>query len=135
MSRGKSNDVRHAGHRLEAAGARRRAARAGRGSEARRGAGTRFVAAHAAGVFARLDGEEALHAFDGKVVLVERDEEEAAQRRQFDVGRAVRLDGHSAQDAFEGEGAAVADGVHAARVMDGHGQGLQDQQLLDLARA
>ena len=37
-------------------------------------------------------------------------------------------------DAFEREGAAIANRVHAAGVIDRHRQGFQHQQLLDLAR-
>ena len=84
--------------------------------------GALLVAADATRRLAGLDGEEALHALDGKVVLVQRDEEEAAQGGQFEVGRAVRLDRHRADDPLEREGAAVADRLHAAGVVDRHGQ-------------
>ena len=98
-----------------------------------RGVGALFVAADATGRLAGLHGQEALHALDGQVVLVQRHEEEAAQGGQFEVSGAVRLDRHGADDAFQREGAAVADRLHAAGVVDGHGQGFEHQQLLDLA--
>ena len=92
------------------------AAPPGREQSARqRRAGALFVAADATGRFAGLHRQEALHAFDRKVVFIQRHEEETAQGGQFQVGRAVRLDRHGADDAFEREGAAVADRVHARR--------------------
>ncbi len=59
----------------------------------------------------------------------------AAQGGQFDVGRAVLLDRHGAQDSLECEGSAVGQRVHAAGEVDRLWQGLQDQQLLDVARS
>ena len=82
---------------------------------------------------ARLDRQEAMHSFDGQVVGVQSHEEQASHGRDFEVGRAVRLDGHRAEDSFEREGPAVAERVHPAGVVDGLGQRFQDEQLLDLA--
>src|ERR1035441_10675187 len=95
--------------------------------------GALLVAADATGRFAGLHGQKALHALDGQVVLVQRYEEEATQRRQFEVSRAVFLHRHNADDALQREGAAVADWLHAAGVVDGHRQRFEHEELLDLA--
>ena len=96
--------------------------------------GTMFVAADATNYFARLRRGETLHSFDSEFVLVQRDEKDAAHGWDFQVSGAVFLDRHGAEDVFEGESAAVADGFHTAGEMNRHGQTFQYEQLLDFAR-
>jgi len=111
--------------------------RAIHGHEACAGHGDRpgalFVAADAGYCFAGFDGAEAVHVFDGHVVGVEGDEEEASHGGDFEVGGAVGLDRDGAENAFEREGAAECHGDHFAGVVDGLGEAVEDEELFDLA--
>ena len=92
-----------------------------------------FVAPDATGRFARLHGQEALHALDRHVVLVQGDEKQGAQSGKLHAGRPIRLDRNSPQNAFQSERSAVGQGIHPSGVVDGLGQGFQDKELLDLS--
>ena len=94
-----------------------------------------LVAADAAGRLARLHRGETLHPLDRQVVLVQGDEEQRPQGRHLEVGRAVGLDRHGAQDALQGERAADAQRLLAAGEIGRLGQLFQHEQLLDLAAA
>ena len=93
-----------------------------------------LVATHATDGLSRLHAGETLHPFDRKIVLVQGDEKDASHGRHLEIGAAVRLHRHGPQDPFEGERPAVADRLHAAGVVDGHGKRFEHQQFFDLAR-
>ena len=133
MSRGKSSTSGAPGIGSMGLGVRRAASGKPRLLRRRRH-GPLLVAADAAQRLAGLDRREALHPLDRQVVLVQGDEEQAPQRRHFEVGRAVGFDRHRAEHPLQGERAAVAQRVHAAGEVDRLGQAFQHQQLLDLAR-
>ena len=92
-----------------------------------------FVAANTAGHFTGLDGHETLHPLDRHPLLVHCHEEQAPPSRHLKVGRAIRFDRDRSKDAFERKCATVTERVHTARKVDWLGQGLDHQQLLDLA--
>jgi len=93
----------------------------------------RLVTADAGRCFARLDGHETLHPLDRHFVLVQGHEEQRPQGRRLEIGRAIGLDRHGAQDALQRERAADRQRLRTAGEIDGLGQLLQHQQLLDFA--
>ena len=94
----------------------------------------RLMAAHATRGFAGHQRGEALHAFHGDILRIERYEEHAPQRRGVKARRAIRLHRHRAEDAFQRECPAVTQRLHAAGEVDRLGQRFQHEELLNLAR-
>ena len=63
--------------------------------------GALLMTTDAAGYFTRLNGQKALHAFDGNILIVQSDEEQTAQGGQFHVRRSIRLHRYGSQHTFQ----------------------------------
>ncbi|OQB85823.1 MAG: hypothetical protein BWX88_01656 [Planctomycetes bacterium ADurb.Bin126] len=100
------------------------------GRTAGRGGVSRLVAAHARGLFARLEVHQAPHGHEGHPVGVQELELEGPAGRGLEGHRPVRLDRHGAQDLLDD----LVVGGAAYRGGGGRlGQDLVDPHLLDAA--
>ena len=100
------------------------------------GLGTIFMAAYATEDLAGHDAQEAVHSLDRLVFLVGGNKEQRAVGGQFEVGRAVWLDGDLADNARQGKRAAVAkrnEIVIPIPEVQGFGQRFEDDEFRDLA--
>ena len=72
------------------------------------------MAANAPEHFAGHHGQEAVHPFDGGVVLIQRDKEQRPIRGQLEVGRTVRFHWDCAKNALQRFGLIIMKGLLAS---------------------
>ena len=95
--------------------------------------GAMLVAADATDDFAGAHAAPALHPLHGKIVLVQRLEEDLPVRGNLEGSGTVGLHGHGAKHALQREGAKPRHEIGTAAEVHWLGQRFEDEELLDVA--